>query len=107
MGVLARDKALDDPAETAPASHCLIEVSDSDFGLVRSSVPVELAIVLILDLAYFLLLLVNDVGKLNFEVVLEPSVVRCESGRVLGGRVLVCSAHLNLMDLPQILAVIR
>ena len=65
MGGLARNKALDYPAESA-TTDCLVEVSNPNFSLVRTSIPVEFAVVLILDLAYFLLLLMDDVRQLNF-----------------------------------------
>ena len=65
MGGLARNKTLDYPAESA-ATDCLVEVSNPNFSLVRTSIPVEFAVVLILDLAYFLLLLMDDVRQLNF-----------------------------------------
>lgn len=54
-------------------AHSLIEVRNSDLAIVSLPIPV---LVIILQLADLLLLLLNNVGQLYFQLVGEAAVVR-------------------------------
>ena len=77
-----------------------MEVGDSDLSVVRLSVAVaKFIVVLVLKLSYFLLLLLNDIRQLNFELLREASVVRRHINLILLRFTTVEIRHVYLVNL--------
>ena len=57
-------------------AHCLVKVGNSDLCVVSLTITVaEFAVVLVLKLGNFLLLLLDNIWQLNFELLRETTVV--------------------------------
>ena len=57
-------------------AHCLMEIGNSDLCVVGLPITVaEFAVVLVLKLGDFLLLLLDNIWQLNFELLREATVV--------------------------------